>query len=132
MSNQFLFPRICYSETCNHLWLICGFFYLPPFSTPFSTLSVNPLTLDKREERIEGKTMLLLNYFKFLGASLIFTVTYLISSLCRTTQQTATNSKPNPQCLGIYTPSPMSHSRRNYLQLAKSHPCCGKSVSCCG
>jgi hypothetical protein len=50
------------------------------FLPPFSTLSRNPLTLDKREKRIEGKTMLLLNYFllirgfQFLGASLIFTV----------------------------------------------------------
>jgi len=61
------------------LWLLCEIFFLPPF---------NPLTLEKREKRIEreGKKSLnkvrgwkqgdvivkLLRHIKFLGANLIF------------------------------------------------------------
>jgi hypothetical protein len=32
------------------LWLLCGFFFLPPLSPPFQ-----PLTLDRRAKRIERK-----------------------------------------------------------------------------
>lgn len=36
---------------CSCSWLLCGFF----FSHPLSALSFHPLTLDRRERRIEGR-----------------------------------------------------------------------------
>jgi hypothetical protein len=67
--------------------LFCGFFFLPPFYLLFLSL-FQPLTLDKREKRIErrGKRslnkvkgesllldcLLLIRGTEFLGASLIF------------------------------------------------------------
>jgi hypothetical protein len=69
--------------------LLCGFFFLPRFSTIFFH-SFNFLTLEKREKKeekrdprikseVEKRAALSLDYFllmggvKFLGASLIFT-----------------------------------------------------------
>ena len=80
-------------------WLLCGFFSLLPISSSFLPPS-NPLTLDKREKRIERKeipkysqglkkgVILSLDYFllfrgaEFLGASLNFAPVDLTSSHC--------------------------------------------------
>ena len=57
----------------SRLRLLCGFVFLPPFSTLFPPFHL--LTLDRREKRAEGKgATLSLDYFltvrdiKFLGA----------------------------------------------------------------
>jgi hypothetical protein len=106
------------------LWVL----FLPPFSIPLLPL-YQPLTLDRREGRVEGKGddyFLLIRGIEFPGPTLIFVVrisNFFFVSLHMTTWQTqpTTNRPPSPFCWGpsIYISSEKFPTIPKVTQLQK-------------